>query len=165
MILRCTSRLLELIGPRWTFSDVEPTNEEWYGNTFWVEGRKCVILVHVATLYSTVALDIRVSDLRPPGGFVYSQIVRALERDGLPRNTFGALDAHDVRLAKTVDRKVIGSMNDMVHLTRHVIGSAGGLAHSDAGEIHRFLYDTPNGARGYATPLELVKANPITPGP
>jgi hypothetical protein len=163
VIVRCTSRLLDLIGDNSKIADIEPSNEDWYGNAFWIDGRKCVLVVHGATLYSVLALDIRVGDLRPPGGFVFTQIVRALDREGLPRNAFGALDAHDVRLGKTVDRSVVGSMNDMVQLTRHIIAYKGGLALCGSSEIHRLLHDTPNGARGYATPLELVRASLATP--
>ena len=68
-------------------ADIEPSSEDWYGNAFWIDGRKCVLLVQVATLYSVLSLDIRVSDPRLPGGFVFTQIVRALDREGLPRNT------------------------------------------------------------------------------
>ena len=157
MILRCTSRLLDLIGTK-SVAAVETTGEDWYGDMFWLEGRKCVLLVQAATLYSALVLDIRVGDLRPPGGFVFAQIARALDRDGLPRDAFGAIDAHDVQLAKTVDRSVLGSMNDMAHLIRHIIRSMGGLAFCDPSQVHRLLHDTPNGARGYATPLELVRA-------
>lgn len=157
MILRCTSRLLDLIGTK-SFADVEPGVEDWYGTSFWLEGRKNVLLVHAATLYSALCLDIRVNDLRPPGGFIFAQIVRALDRDGLPRDTFGSIDAHNVRLAKTVDRSVVGSMNDMVQLIRHIIRSMGGIASSEPSEIHRLLHHSPNGARGFATPLELVRA-------
>ena len=158
MILRCTSRLLDLIGTR-SIAAFEPTDKDWYGTIFWLEGRKCVLLVQAATLYSALALDIRVSDLRPPGGFVFTQVVRALDRDGLPRDTFGVIDAHYVQLAKTVDRSVVGSMNDMTHLSRHIIESVGGLACCDLGEVHRLLHGMPNGARGYATPLELARAS------
>jgi uncharacterized protein DUF6933 len=164
VILRCTSRLLDLIGTK-SFAAIEPSGEDWYGTSFWLEGRKCVLLVQAATLYSALSLDIRVGDLRPPGGFVFTQIVRALDRDGLPRDTFGAIDAHDVRLAKTVDRSVVGSMNDMAHLIRHIIGSMGGLARCDPSEVHRLLHDTPNGARGYATPLELIRATSVDNAP
>jgi Domain of unknown function (DUF6933) len=158
VILRCTARLLDLIGTK-SIVAVEPSGKDWYGSIFWLEGRKCVLLVQASTLYSALALDIRVGDLRPPGGFVFTQVVRALDRDGLPRDTFGALDAHQVQLAKTVDRSVVGSMNDMTHLSRHIIGSMGGLACCDLGEVHRLLHGTPNGARGYATPFELVRAS------
>jgi hypothetical protein len=162
VILRCTSRLLDLIGANAT-ADAESSTEDWYGTTFWLEGRKCVLLVHAASLYSALSLDIRVGDLRPHGGFVFAQIVRALDRDGLPRNTFGAIDAHDIRLAKTVDRSVVGSMNDMVQLIRHIIRSLGGLACCDPSEIHRLLHGTPNGARAYGTPLELARERVVNP--
>lgn len=159
MILRCTSRLLDLIGPKPTIAHIERSSEDWYGTVFWLEGRKCVLLVQAATLYSAVALDIRVGDLRPPGGFVFTQIVRALDRDALPRGTFGTIGPHDMRLARTLDRSVVGSMNDMVHQIRHIIDTMGGLGPCDRTEVHRLLHGMPNGARGYATPLELVHAN------
>jgi hypothetical protein len=158
VILRCTSRLLDLIGTN-SIADDDSSNEDWYGTTFWLQGRKCVLLVQAASLYSALSLDVRVADLRPVGGFVFTQVVRALDRDGLPRNTFGAIDPHDVRLAKTVDRSVVGSMNDMVHLVRHIVRSMGGIAFCNPNEVHRLLHGTPNGARGYATPLELARAN------
>jgi hypothetical protein len=85
LIVRCTSRLLDLIGDKSKIADIEPSNEDWYGNAFWINGRKCVLVVHGATLYSVLALDIRVGDLRPPSGFVFTQIVRALDRKGLPK--------------------------------------------------------------------------------
>lgn len=158
MILRCTSRLLDFMGAKPSIADREPDGDDWNGTAFWMEGRKCVLLVQAVTLYSAIALDIRVGDLRPPGGFVFTQIVRALDRDELPRDTFGAIDAHDVRLARTLDRSVVGSMNDMVQVIRHITSSMGGLAHCDPAEVHVVLHGMPNGARGYATPLELVRA-------
>ena len=56
-----------------------------------------------------------------------------------------------------MDRSVVGSMNDLIQLSRYIIGSMGGLAHCDPSEVHRLLHDTPNGARGYASPLDLVR--------
>jgi hypothetical protein len=158
VILRCTSRLLDLIGPKPTIAHIERSSEDWYGTVFWLEGRKCVLLVQAATLYSAVALDIRVGDLRPPGGFVFTQIVRALDRDALPRGTFGTIGPHDMRLARTLDRSVVGSMNDMVHQIRHIIDTMGGLGPCDRTEVHRLLHGMPNSARAYATPLELLHA-------
>jgi hypothetical protein len=163
MILRCTSRLLDFIGAKSTLDDGEPNPEDWNGTAFWLEGRKCVLLVQATTLYSALALDIRVGDLRPPGGFVFTQIVRALDRDGLPRDTFGVIDAHDVRIARTLDRSVVGSMNDMVQTIRHIVNSTGGLSHCDPSSVHRLLHDMPNGARGYATPLELAQGSGPAP--
>lgn len=73
MIVRCTSRLLELMRTK-SIAEIKASSEDWYGTSFWLEGRKCVILVHAATLYSALALDVRVGDLRPPGGFVFTRL-------------------------------------------------------------------------------------------
>ena len=119
MILRCTSRLLDLIGTK-SAAAVETTGEDWYGDMFWLEGRKCVLLVQAATLYWALSSSSEwVICGRRAGSCSLRLLVLSTEMD-FPRDAFGAIDAHDVQLAKTVDRSVLGSMNDMAHLIRHI---------------------------------------------
>jgi hypothetical protein len=47
-------------------------------------------------------------------------------------------------------------MNDMVIMARHIIRSEGGLGGCNVVGLNHLLHDTSNGARGFATPLELV---------
>jgi hypothetical protein len=157
MILRCTSRMLDVIGGKPELIDIGPSDDDWYANVVYIDGKKCVLLVHVSTLFSTMALNVGVGLLRPIGGYVYSQIVRALEREGFPRDALGVIDYHQIHLAPTRSRSVLGSMNDMVIMARQIIRSGGGLANCDVGKLNRLLHDTPNQARGLATPLELVR--------
>ena len=156
MILRCTSRMLDVIGGKPDLVDVEPSVEDWYANVFYIEGKKCVLLVHDDTLFSSLTLNVGVGLLRPIGGYVYSQISRGLECEGLPPDALGAIDCRHIRLARTRSRSVLGSMNDMAIMARHVIRSEGGLEVCDVARLNHFLRDTPNGARGFATPVELV---------
>ena len=43
MILRCTKKLLTLIGPR-QLIDYPPDGEDWYANLLWLSGRKCLLV-------------------------------------------------------------------------------------------------------------------------
>lgn len=49
MLLRCTTRLLKLMGSRaGVLQDAKPGGDDWYANVFIIERRKCLLLVHAA---------------------------------------------------------------------------------------------------------------------
>ncbi len=146
-----------MIGGKPALVDVEPNDDDWYANVVYIDGKKCVLLVYAGTLFSSMTLNVGVGLLRPIGGYVFSQIVRALESEGLPPDALGFVEYKAVRLARTLSRSVLGSMNDMVDMARHVIRSDSGLERCDITALNHLLHSTPNGARGFATPLELVR--------
>jgi hypothetical protein len=76
-------------------------------------------------------------------------VERELRREGLPTATFGDLGSQELILAKTADRSVLGCMNDMAALCEVAIGDAGGLAHTDLGELNQALHRNINSSRGY----------------
>jgi len=148
--------MLDVIGGKPELLDAEPSDDDWYANVVYIDGKKCVLLVHDGTLFSSLTLNVGVGLLRPISGFVYSQIVRGLESEGFPPDALGAIDYKQIHPAPTRSRSVLGSMNDMVIMARRVIGSEGGLERCDVAKLSHFLRNTPNGARRFATPLELV---------
>ena len=148
--------MLDVIGGKPDLVDVEPSVEDWYANVVYIDGKKCVLLVHDGTLFSSLTLNVGVGLLRPIGGYVYSQIVGGLESEGLPPDALGDIDYKQIHLARSRSRSVLGSMNDMVTMARHFICSEGGLEECDVARLNHLLRETPNGARGFATPLELV---------
>lgn len=160
MLFRPTAKLLKLIGKPWSTQLVEapPSDDDWYGNLLWLDGRKSVLLTHAATLFSIFVPDIAVADLRPPGQFLVSRIEEALATEGLPPWTFGQLDPDTVRLAKTADRVVLVCMNDMASMAENVIVSDGGLGDCDFGELHRILRRNVNSSRNYVRPIDAVRA-------
>jgi hypothetical protein len=136
-----------------------------YANVVYIDGKKCVLVVHDGTLFSSFTVNVGVGLLRPISGYVCSQIVRALESEELPADALGDIDYRQIRLARTRSRSVLGSMNDMVIMARHLIRSEGGLGGCDVARLNHLLRDTPNGARGFATPLELVSRRLVSERP
>ena len=70
VILRCTRKLLAVIGPALVPGPAPaPSPEDWYANLLWLDRRKCLLLTHSATLVSVFEADVRADDLRaaPPG--------------------------------------------------------------------------------------------------
>ncbi len=159
MLLRCTARLLKLIGGRGgQLVDTEPGVDDWYANTFVVERRKCLLLVHADTLFSVLDTDVRVAQFDDLGLYVATLVVDALAGEALAGTALGPTD-RSVRIAKTASRSVLGHMNEIAFEAQHLIGYAGGLQLADLDDVNRRLRRHLRGrGREYIVPLELAAA-------
>jgi hypothetical protein len=155
VILRCTKKLLTVIRPH-QLIDCTPDGEDWYANLLWLSGRKCLLLTHVATLFTIFESDVRAPELRDPGRLVTGLISRELLREQLPADTFGSTDPASIIIAKTADRSVLGCMNDMAFMCEAVTTRSGGLAAIDVAHLNQTLRRNINSARGYQPPIELT---------
>lgn len=134
-----------------------PSEDDWYVNVLWIDGRKCLLLTHAGTLFPVFVADVRKADLRPIGAFVVSLVERHVHSEGLAADTLGLLDPDDVRLAKTASRSILGVMNDTAVHARYRIEAMGGIDHADVEFLNRFLRRSLHNQEGeYVTPLELV---------
>ncbi len=157
MILRCTGRMLDLLGGRAvTLTEAPPNDDDWYVNLLWFDRRKCLLLTHAGTLFSVFVAGIRKADLRPIAPYVVRVIEAELRSETLPPDTLGWLDPDAVRLAKTASRSVLGFMNDIAVHLRYQAADAGGLSRCDIGALNHRLRRTLHNRGGYATPIELV---------
>jgi hypothetical protein len=83
MMLRCTKKLLAVLGPV-GFTDAAPTpnDEDWYANLLWCERRKCLLLTHAGTLFTIFEADVRAAELRATAACQRSSNPAA-QRDGV----------------------------------------------------------------------------------
>ena len=153
MILRCTKKVLDVIKPAGLAGDA-PSPEDWYANLLWLDGRKCLLLTHAATLFTVFEPDVRAAGLRDTRTTVTGLIARELAREGLPPNTFGEIKT--VTVAKTANRAILGCMNDMAHLSEAIVYRAGGLAAAGLADINQALRRNILRSRAYRQPIELV---------
>lgn len=157
MLLRCTARLLDLVGARGTvLVDDPPGDDDWYANLLWLDRRKCLLLTHAGTLFPVFAADVRKSDLQPPGPFITAHIEAALADEQLPADLLGPLDPDAVQVARTASRSILGFMNDSALACRHSVELAGGLEHTDLDALNRFLRRQLHNVDGYHQPLDLA---------
>jgi Domain of unknown function (DUF6933) len=156
VILRCTQKLLTVIGRRAVSPAPAPDGEDWYANLIWLSGRKCLLLTHSATLFTALHADVTAAALRSTHRLVTEVITRELAAEDLPADTFGDLPTQDLLLARTADRSVLGCMNDMAYLCQHIVAHAGSLAATDLADLNRTLRRNINSARGYQQPIELT---------
>ncbi|MEJ7568493.1 MAG: hypothetical protein WKF41_09545 [Gaiellaceae bacterium] len=158
MIVRCTGKLLNLLGKRTvTFVDAPPSDDDWYANLLWIDRRKCLLIVHAGTLFPIFVPDIRISDVRPIRPRIVDLLIAALLEEQLPVDALGRLAPEDVRLAKTASRHVLGVMNEMALECGWHVDQAGGLWNINADELNRHLRRSLHTKDGqYRVPLELV---------
>jgi hypothetical protein len=158
MILRCTAKMLTLLGVRAAaLPEVSSSDDDWYLNLLWIERRKCLLLMHADTLFPVFVTDVRKADITPLEPYVMSLVQESLHSEGLAADTLGVLDPDDVHLAKTASRSILGVMNDAAVHARYRIQAMGGIDRSDTLFLNRFLCRTlHNRAGDYVTPLDLV---------
>jgi len=160
VLLRCTARLLKLLGSRGgPLVDADPSIDDWYANVLRIERRKCLLLVHTDTLFAVLDADVRVAQFNDLGLYVATLVVDALASEGLAGTTLGPTDPSSVRVAKTESRSVLGHMNEMAFEVEHLVARSGGLALTDVSEVNRRLRRGLHGRDGdYVVPLDLAAA-------
>lgn len=85
MILRCTKKLLDVIGPeQLATQDADGDDDDWYANLLFLERRKCLLLTHADTLFTIFEPEVRASDLRSTQRLVAGMIEREVLAEGLP---------------------------------------------------------------------------------
>ena len=156
MLVRCTSRLLTLLGRGVDVVDEPPGDDDWYANLLWIDRRKCLLLTHAGTLFPVFVADVRKGDLLPLGALVAERAAAALADEQLPDDVLGQLDPGAARIARTANRQILGFMNESALACRYAIDQAGGLDHTDVDALNRFLRRQLHNRDGYRQPLDLV---------
>ena len=161
MILRCTKKLLDLIEFRPRDLRTAPAaDDDWYANLLWLDRRKCLLLAHAGTLFSVLVPDVHKAGLLPIGRVVVGSIDRALDSENLTRGRLGNFDANSVELAATVNRAVLGYMNEMARYCNYALTAQGGFERIDFDSLNRQLrreLHLSRHAPGFFVPIELAQ--------
>jgi hypothetical protein len=157
VVVRCTKRLLDLLGGRSvTLTELPPNEDDWYANLLWIDRHKCVLLTHAGTLFAVFRAGVRSADLHPIGSYLFNAIEAELRSENLPPDTFLEFAPDSVRLAKTASRSMLGFMNEMALELRYDVAQAGGLSQCDIAVINHGLRRSLRNCGGYVRPIELV---------
>jgi hypothetical protein len=157
MVVRCTKRMLDLLGGRSiTLSELPPTDNDWYLNLLWIDRQKCLLLTHAGTLFSVFRAGVHRADLRPIDNYLIAAIETELRAESLPTDTFSELQPDSVCLAKTASRSTLGFMNEMAFELRYHIANTDGLRRCDIDALNHGLHRTLRNRGEYVRPIELV---------
>ncbi len=92
MVVRCTKRMLDLLGSRSvTLSELPPTDDDWCLNLLWIDRQKCLLLTHAGTLFSVFRVGVHSADIRPIGNYLVAAIAQAASADAT--STYSTTDS------------------------------------------------------------------------
>lgn len=149
MILRCIAKLLKELGAsKADLTDNIPQDQplnEWYANLFFIRRKKCVIFTNAVTLFTFVVFDVDRSQIRDIGNLFRNGLGYALLEEDFNGVLIQCLvnQCHNMHLAKTRNKSIIGVMVDHVKNTRWMVEDNGGLEICDRSRIIRQLNRTP----------------------
>ena len=153
MVIRGTQKLLKELGvpgqePA-AHEQEPPPLFEWYGNLIRIERRKCLVFVESSTLFTFMIPAVTKARYREFRKLFLDHLAFALHAVGVQ---LGNADfAERISFARTRDRRIIGSMNDLIFQLTHDIAWVGGLRHADPVDVIR---------RVNRTPMTLIDSSP-----
>ncbi len=148
-ILRCTKKLLTELKTKpsegMISSDVIGS---WHANLLRVDRRKCILFTHDATLYSFLVPGLKKPQFENVLEVFGQNLFKNLRWGNFPQNQIEiVLDEHrEIIIAKTNNRSVLGSMNDLAFQLKYRIGALGGLVNVDLAELNHELNRIPMSA-------------------
>jgi hypothetical protein len=160
-VLRCTKKLLKELKTVGS-AGVHPAGPlgGWHANLLRIDRRKCVLFTQNATLFSFLVPGLKKPHYENFLEVFRQSLFKRLLHEEIPQRQIEAiLDEHrEIVIAKTNNRSVLGSMNDLAFQLRYQIVAQGGLENVDLYELNRYLNRIPMGAINAIYSIDELKA-------
>jgi len=148
-IIRCTKKLLTELKTK--PSEGATSSSEvgsWHANLLRIDRRKCILFTNDATLYSFLIPGLKKAQFENFREVFGQNLFKNLLWENFPQNQIEiVLDEHrEIIIAKTNNRSVLGSMNDLAFQLKYQIAAMGGLDNVDLAELNHGLNRTPMSA-------------------
>ena len=161
--LCCTKKIIDMLYV--TCGSCIPNEDEsvlgpWYVNLFVIERKKCLIFVNSKTLFSFVVANQARKDVEHIDDMFRRNLLKRLHAESISPNIVARImeDHKKITLCKTSDRRILGSMKELIFRFRVICEMEGGLANVDidkanseiAGTIMKFNSE-------YIRPADMLK--------
>jgi hypothetical protein len=159
-LIRSTQKLLKELRVKPTEGEPEfGTIGDWHANLLRFERRKCVIFTNSKTLYSIFIPGLKRPDFDRLDEIFRQSLFRRLRIEGFSQLQIEQIleEYQTLQYAKTNNRSVLGSMNDLAFQIEAYIETSGGLAYIDFDAMNDELNRIPMGARNYKHSIEVLK--------
>jgi len=157
LLIHCTQKLLaEIPGG---LIDPTASGESWHANLLRIDRRKCALFTHDATLYSVFVPGLKKPEFEKLDEVFGQRLFKALLWDEFPQIQIERMleACRTIRFARSSNRSVLGSMNDIRFHVEVNVEHDGGLANIDLADLHHRLNRIPFGAVGYRYPVEVLR--------
>ena len=163
-LIRCTQKLQKEMGLKKSeLSTANADNSrlgEWYANLIYIERRKCVVFVNKKTLFNFIVPNVKRYQIEKLGelflSFFVNKVLFGMKLDFI---TLEILDEYEkVWYAKTGDKSLLGSMNDIIWNYKYHISEEGGLFQCDLLGIIQRLNKMPFSTLQWKYPIDALKS-------
>lgn len=151
-VLRCTQKLLKELGvaPSDAIAPVGALGA-WHANLLRFEMRRCVLFTNDSTLYSIFVPGLRKPQFQRIKDVFGQSLFRSLRLSGFAQPQIEAVlenidGFEELQVAKTNNRSVLGSMNDLAYQLEWMISSSGGLERCSIDQVNQELNRVPMSA-------------------
>ena len=162
-LIRCTAKLLKEVGlkPAQLWHD-EPKFSflgQWHANLIFIDRRKSVLFVNDRTLFNFILPDVNRAQIRALPDLFLSGLSCVISAEEFPQEVKRRILAEydQIALAKSSDRSVLGSANDLAYHYRLNILDAGGIHSWRVPEIIHQLNRMPMQAIKSKFPIEEIR--------
>ncbi len=162
-LIRCTAKLLKEAGLKPTESQHDDSLfsflGQWHANLIYIDGRKSVLFVNDRTLFNFILPDVTRAQIHDLPELFLSGLSCVISAEEFPEEVKPRIMAEyeQVALAKSSNKSVLGSANDLAFHYKYSILDAGGVHSWKVPEIIRQLNRMPLKAIKYAFPIEEIR--------
>ncbi len=155
MIIQATKKLQDLLGIK--IEEVpnckEPSVNLWHGNIFKIGRKNCLLVTHNDSYYSVFIYGVTKANMKNIDKTIGDYLQKLMYRDGfrLSEIKYMVKSIDRISYAKTSNRKVMGVMNDMIHMLKYFNMTEHEL------ELASRLNQTPYKSKDFYFPLEALK--------
>ena len=118
---------------------------DWHANLLRIDRYKCVLFTHDKTLVSLLVPGMRKAEFQTFTAVFHQQLFKLLNLEGLPQHQIAKMlnEYKSIKIGKTNNRSVLGSMNDLAFQAKYRIKVLGGLMSTDVAELNKALNRIP----------------------
>ena len=162
-LIHCTNKLQEEMGlEKADLCEVLPKFSylgSWHANLMYVGGKKCILFANDKTLFNFIAAGVSRAQIRNLGDMFKNLLQCVLADECFEVSVIEKImsEYEELGYAKTINRSVLGSMNDLAFNYKYYIQDAGGVHSHAVPSIIGKLNRMPLGAIEYVYPIEAVK--------
>ncbi len=150
--IRCTRKLLDELKVN-THDELRESDNigNWHANILWIDRRKCVLFTNDHTFYSFLVPAMKKPEFQNFHEVFRLNLFKNLMNEELSEKQIEYIfNVHkEIKIAKTSNRSVLGSMNELAFQIKFSIHNMGGLAATDLIELNHELNRIPMGAIDY----------------
>ncbi len=161
-IIRCTKKLLKEAGIVVPELEISPSSwlGSWHANLVIIDRCKCLLVTNDESFYTLFIPGLKKSDFKHLKLIINEHLFKSMVYDGLPQSSIEKVLSvgDELIFAKTNNRSVLGTMNDMKFALEHRVYANGGMKNCNPLEFqHTINSMMPLGPLKYGISLEVFK--------